>query len=81
MSSPRLSYRNKSPNSVLSKDPFLCFSVVGLCPGCIDTGLLPPPLLPLLLFEEAGVSRCTFEDSSSFQRCSNLVSPTRDIPR
>ena len=26
-------------------------------------------------------SRCTLEDSSSLQRCSNLVSHTRDIPR
>ena len=30
---------------------------------------------------KATVSRCTLEDSSSFQRCSNLVSHTRDIPR
>ena len=53
-------------------------------------GLLLPPLLPLLLFEGGGVlpaswrqrfPRCTLEDSSSFQRCSNLVNHTRDFPR
>ena len=30
---------------------------------------------------KATVSRCTLEDSSSFQSRSNLVSLTRDIPR
>ena len=30
---------------------------------------------------EATVSRCTLEDSSSFQRRSNLVNHTRDFPR
>ena len=41
-----------SPNSVLSKDPFL-FLLLDFVLGCIDIGLLLPPLLPLLLFEEA----------------------------
>ena len=89
MFSARLSSRNCNPNFVLSKDSFLFLSFDFVL-GCIDIGLLLPPLLPLLLFEEAGfdprimkatVSRCTLEDSSSFQRSSNLVSLTRDIPR
>ena len=43
---------NYSPNSVLSKDPFL-FCSWTLFSDVIDIGLLLPPLLPLLLFEEA----------------------------
>ena len=97
MSSPRMSSKNHSPNSVLSKDSFL-FLNLDFVLRCIGKGLLLPPLLLLLLFEEAGgrvrgeevwwwvtrivkatVFRCTLEDSSSFQRCSNLVKLTRDI--
>ena len=49
-------------------------------------GLLLPPLLRskrpgFTLIVKATVSRCSLEDSSSFQRCSNLVGHTRDIPR
>ena len=49
MSSPRMSSRNHSPNSVLSKDAFL-FCSLDFVLGRIDMGLLLPPLLPLLLF-------------------------------
>ena len=52
--------------------------------GCIDIGLLQAPLPRMSGFTrivKATVSRCTLEDSSSFQRCSNLVILTRDIPR
>ena len=87
MFSARLSSRNFCPNSVLSKDPFL-FCGWDFVLGCIDVGLLLPPLPPLLLFEEPGFtrivkatdSRCTLEDSSSFQR-SDLVSLACAIPQ
>ena len=68
--------------TILSSGRRLSFLYFDFVLGCIDIGLLLPPLLPLQLFEEAfivkaTVSRCTLEDSSSFQRCSNLVSHTR----
>ena len=61
--------------TILSSGRRLSFLYFDFVLGCIDIGLL-------LLFEEAfivkaTVSRCTLEDSSSFQRCSNLVSHTR----
>ena len=64
MSSPRVSFRNHSPNSVLSKDPFL------FCSWTLFSRIV-----------KATVIRCTLEDSSSFQSCSNLVTLTRDTPR
>ena len=52
ISSPRLSSRNHNPNSVFWKTLF--FSQFDFVLGCIDIGFLLSPLLPLLLFEEAG---------------------------
>ena len=52
MSSPRVSFRNLSPNSVFSTDSVLFCSWTVL--GCIDKGLLQPSLLLLLLSKEAG---------------------------
>ena len=84
MSSPRLSSRNKSPNSFLFEEPF-SFLWLDFVLGCVDIGLLLLPLLPLLLFEKAGIYPHRGGNgflmhawkSSSFQRCSNLVSLAR----
>ena len=81
MFSARLSSRNSSPNFVFSKDSFL------LCNWILSSDVLTKDCCcfsrrsGFTRIVEATVSRCTFEDSSSFLRCSNLVSLTRDVPR
>ena len=82
MSSPRLSSRNCSPDSVLSKDPLLFCSWTlssDVCRRCCRCCFSRRPGFTRIV--KATVSRCTLEDSSSVQRCSNLVSLTRDNPR
>ena len=86
--SARLSSWNHSPNFVFSKDSFFfcnltLFSDVltwdCCCRRCCRCCFSRKPSFSRIV--EATVSRCTLEDSSSFQRCSNLVSLTRNIPR
>ena len=86
--SARLSSRNCSPNFVFSKDAFLfcswtLFSDVltwdCCCRRCYRCCFSRRPGFTRIV--EATVSRCTLEDSSSFQLCSNLVNLTREIPR
>ena len=80
--------RNYSANSVLSKAPFLfCSWTLSsdvltqdcCCRRCCRCCFSRRPGFTRIV--EATVSRCTLEDSSSFQRCSNLVSLTHDVPR
>ena len=88
MSSPRLSSRNFSPNSVLIGDLFLYES--GLCLGMYGDRIAAGAAAAAAALRGGGVctrivkatvSRCGLEDSSSFQRCSNLANHTRDFPR
>ena len=88
MFSGRLSSRNSSPNFVFSKDSFL-FCKLALssdlltwdcrCRRCRRCCFSRRPGFTRIV--KATVSRCTLEDPSSFQRCSNLVNHTRDFPR
>ena len=73
-----------SPNFVFSKDSFLVcnstlFSDVLTWDCCRRCCFSRRPGFTCIV--KATVSRCTLGDSSSFQRCSSLVSLTRDIPR
>ena len=86
MFSARLSSRNCSPNFVFLKDSFLFCNLTLFSDGstqdcccCRRCCFSRRPDVTRIV--KATVSRCTLEDSSSFQRCSNLVSLTRDIPR
>ena len=75
---------------ILSFWKILFFSAVGFCPPdvlkknccchrCCRCFFSRRPGFTRIV--KATVSRCTLEGSSSFQRCWNLVSLTRDIPR
>ena len=84
--SARLSSRNCSPNIVFSKDAFLfCCRTLSsdvltwdcCCRRCCRCCF--SKRLGFSRFVEATVPRCTLEDSSSFQRCSNVVSLTREF--
>ena len=88
VSSPRTSSRNHSTNFVFSKDSFLfCNSTLFLdvltwdccCRRCRRCCFSRKPGFTCIV--KTTVSRCTLEDSSSFQRCSNLVHHTRAFPR
>ena len=73
ISSSRMSSRNHSPNSVLSKDPFVFFC------WTLSSDVLTQDCC-CRRREGNGFPMHAWR-SSSFKRCSNLVSLTRDIPR
>ena len=86
--SARLSPRNHSPNSVFSKDSFLFCNLTLFwdlltwdccCRRCCRCCFSRRSGFTCIV--KATVSRCTLEDLSSLQRCSNLVNHTREIPR
>ena len=65
---------------ILSSRRILSLSVIQFCSRMYWHGIAASAAAAAAAFR-GGLARCTLEDSSSFQRCSNLVNHTRDFPR